>query len=667
MTATSSDLLTLTANTIRGLSMDAVQKANSGHPGMPMGMADAAALLWLEVLRYCPDQPQWPGRDRFVLSAGHGSMLLYSLLHLAGFELPMSELQNFRQLHSRTPGHPEFGETAGVETTTGPLGQGFGNGVGMALAAKMEAARFGCVDLENRVFGIVSDGDLMEGISSEAGSLAGHLGLDNLVYLYDDNHITIDGETELSFTEDVQLRFEALGWRVLRADGHDVDALRTAINQAVAESERPTLIICRTHIAYGSPNKVDTAGSHGSPLGADEIAATKAALGMPAEDFWVPKEVHEAFRTRARENDEARKQWETRVDAWRKSDQERASHHAAFAARRVPDDILARLLETAGNDAAATRAISGKVIQTAAELVPSMVGGSADLDSSCKTSIKAAPAAARGNFDARNLHFGIREHGMAAIANGMALHGGYLPLCSTFLTFSDYMRPSIRLAALMKLPVTFVFTHDSLMLGEDGPTHQPVEHVAALRLIPNLHVVRPADGAEVAAAWTYALRRRNGPVAMALTRQSVPEIPRPADHTNQDLLRGAHLVRAAAGAQATVVATGAEVAPTIAAAESLTARGLKLRVVSVMCLELFLEQDHRYRDEVLPPDLPVAAVEMGRPEIWCQLTGSIERVVGVSSFGASAPAGELAAHFGFTAPQIAEQLWQMFGAKPAER
>ena len=660
MTNTSPELLQLTANTIRGLAMDAVQKANSGHPGMPMGMADAASVLWLDYLRYAPSDPTWPGRDRFVLSAGHGSMLLYSLLHLAGFELSLDQLRDFRQLHSKTPGHPEFGETPGVETTTGPLGQGFGNGVGMALAAKMEAARFGCNLFESRVFGIVSDGDLMEGVANEAASMAGHLGLDNLVFLYDDNRITIDGETDLTFTEDVGAKFEALGWRALHADGHDPASIRTALDEAVAESDRPTLIVCRTHIGQGSPNKVDTSASHGAPLGDEEIRLTKEALGMPAEAFWVPDEVREAFAVRSRAGEEARSQWNADLNTWRHESPERAERHDRFARRQVPSDLLGQLVEAAGTDAGATRGLSGVVIQRAAELVPSLVGGSADLEGSTKTGIKASGYVGPGRFGERNLYFGVREHAMGAILNGMTLHGGYLPQGSTFLVFSDYMRPSIRLAGLMKLPSIFVYSHDSLMLGEDGPTHQPIEHLATLRLIPNVHVFRPADAVEVAAAWTHALSRRGGPVVMALTRQKVPALQRPESFRSSDMMRGGYIVSETSPTPvAVVVATGAEVHAVVAAAEALAQDGTHLRVVSMPCLELFLAQEEEHRSAVLGDGLPVLAVEMGRPEIWCQLTGTIDRVVGITSFGASAPAEELADHFGFTPEKLARSLRAM--------
>ncbi len=657
MMATSNDLLTLTANTIRGLSMDAVQKANSGHPGMPMGMADVASVLWTQHLRYSLEDPMWPGRDRFVLSAGHGSMLQYALLHLAGFPLSLDDLKNFRQFGSATPGHPEYGDTVGVETTTGPLGQGFATGVGMALAACMEAERFKNPQYQNRVVGIVSDGDLMEGLSSEASSLAGHLGLGNLVYFYDDNNITIEGDTDLAFSEDVRGRFTAMGWHVLQTDGHDLQQIATVMQDAFAQRSKPTLVICKTHIAMGSPNKQDSAGAHGAPLGAEEIALTKKALGMSKKDFFVPKEVRGLFQERATHNEEQRRQWLQDADRSAADQFKLAQEHQAFRQRQVPDNLLQQLLLAVGDEAGATRALSGKVIQKAAALVPSLVGGSADLDPSTKTRIKDSSSVTKSHRSGRNLHFGIREHAMGSILNGMALHGGFLPMGSTFMVFSDYMRPAIRLAALMGLPVGFIFTHDSLMVGEDGPTHQPVEHAAVLRMIPNLHLWRPADGAEVAAAWTAVLTRRDGPVTLSLTRQNLPALQRPAGFQPEDMQKGAYILNEPLDeAEAVVLCSGSEVATTLEAAKILAAEDIHLRVVSMPCMEAFLAQDQDYRKQVLGTGLTVLAVEMGRPEIWCQFTGSLDRVVGQSSFGKSAPAGELAEHFGFTAAKVAARL-----------
>jgi len=654
--------LTLVANTIRGLAMDAVQQANSGHPGMPMGMADAATVLWTEFLCVDPVEPHWHGRDRFVLSAGHGSMLLYSLLHLSGHGLSMDDLRQFRQLHSRTPGHPEVGETAGVETTTGPLGQGFANGVGMALAARMEASRFGHAGLCARVFGIVSDGDLMEGISAEAAALAGHLKLSNLVFLYDDNRITIEGRTDLAFTEDVTMRFRACGWDVHETDGHDFASVRAALVAATNPANtRPQLVRCRTTIGKGSPNKADSHKVHGEPLGTDEVRASKAALGMPDATFHVDPRVYELFRARAATCRKAREQWQRNLDGWLAAQPDRAREWRAYSTRAVPADLYDQLRTAAGDEEAATRVLSGKVIQKAAELVPSLVGGSADLDPSTKTRITKSSSVTGADASGRNLHFGIREHAMGGMLNGMALYGGALPMGSTFLVFADYCRPAIRLSALMKLPVTWVFTHDSIMVGEDGPTHQPVEQLASLRVIPNLHVWRPADGLETAAAWSAALVRRDGPTLLSLTRQNLPKLTRSASFQPLHALRGGYVLQDAADAKATLVATGAEVGLAVAAAAELAKRSLPVRVVSMPCVEVFVAQDAAWRAAVLPKALPTFAVEMGRPEPWCRFTGSIERVVGLTGFGASAPHKKLAEHFGFTPTAVADRIASQLG------
>ena len=653
---TDAHALRLAANTIRGLAMDAVQKADSGHPGMPMGMADVAVVLWTEFLRFSAQDPHWVGRDRFVLSAGHGSMLLYSLLHLAGFDVTLDDLKQFRQLHSKTPGHPEVTDTPGVETTTGPLGAGLSNGVGMALAAQMEAAQFDNPLLKTRVFGIVSDGDLMEGISHEAASIAGHLKLGNLVYLYDDNGITIEGHTDLAFSENIPQRFAALGWFVQTVDGHDLDQVRAALAAATAQQEQPALICCKTTIGKGSPNKANTHDCHGSPLGAEEIKLTKQALGMPAEDFYVAPEAKALFANTAIANEAARARFAMEMQAWEMRNPNLAQQWHAFRARTTPQDLYAQLITAAGDAASvATRVLSGNVIQKAAELVPSLIGGSADLDPSTKTRIKASPSFTAKERKGRNLHFGIREHGMGGILNGIALHGGYLPMGSTFLVFADYMRPTIRLAAIMKQPVTFVFTHDSLMVGEDGPTHQPVEQLASLRLIANVHVFRPADGMETAAAWTHALNRRNGPTCLSLTRQNLPKLSRPADFNPGLVLRGGYVLRDSAAAKATLIATGAEVSLAMDTAALLAQQGIELRVVSMPCVEQFLAQDDSYRTAVLGT-LPVFALEMGRPEMWCVFTGRLDRVIGQTGFGASAPAKKLAEHFGFVPQKVAERI-----------
>ncbi|MEC8651114.1 MAG: transketolase [Planctomycetota bacterium] len=654
MTASTHDLRPV-ADTIRVLTMDAVQKANSGHPGMPMGMADVAAVLWTEFLRWTPEEPEWMGRDRFVLSGGHGSMLLYSLLHLADYPVSLDDLKQFRQLHSKTPGHPEFGDTVGVETTTGPLGQGFANAVGMAVASKMAAARAGTDLLCGRVFVTVGDGDLMEGLSYEAAALAGHLALDNLICLFDDNHNTIEGHTDLATGEDVSGRFEAQGWQVVACDGHDVDDVRRALAEATSDGRRPTLVRCKTTIGKGSPNKADTHGVHGAPLGPDEIAASKQALGVPSEDFYVDERARVIFRARKAQNEAARKQWHHDFAAWRAAHPGDAATWDAMVSKRAPDDLFAQLLAAAGDEKAATRAVSGKVIQKAAELMPAMVSGSADLDPSCKTAIKAGGSFTATERAGRTMHYGIREHAMGAVMNGVALHGGFHPAGSTFLVFADYMRTPIRLASLMKISATFVFTHDSLMVGEDGPTHQPVEQLATLRAIPNLHVFRPADGPETAAAWTHALTREGGPVALALTRQGLPPLPHADAWDAADALRGGYVVVDAADARATICATGAEVSLAVDAAKLLAEEGVAVRVVSIPCLELFLQQGDAYQQSVLGDGVRFA-VEMGRPEWWCQLTGSLERCVGHSGFGASAPAARVAEHFGFTPEAVAARV-----------
>ncbi|MEZ5963748.1 MAG: transketolase [Planctomycetota bacterium] len=661
MTTTDTHLLTLAANTVRGLAMDAVEKANSGHPGMPMGMADVAVVLWLKHLRYSAKDPQWLGRDRFVLSAGHGSMLLYSMLHLAGYGVSLDDLKSFRQWHSKTPGHPEVGETPGVETTTGPLGQGFANGVGMALAAHMEAAHTGCSQLATRVIGIVSDGDLMEGLSAEAASLAGHLRLDNLLYVYDDNRITIDGNTGISFSEDVPARFRAVGWDVYEMDAHDIEEVERTLDRALSNLARPTLVVAKSHIGKGSPHKQDTPEAHGAPLGEKEIAATKQALGMPAEAFAVPTPVRELFAQRTRDNEAVRAAWNEQYEAWCSKHRDGAAKAQALRAFEAPADLLDRLVAAAGNDAAATRVLSHKVVQQAAALCPRLVSGAADLASSTRTDIKGSASVEAGRFGGNTLHFGIREHAMGSVMNGIALHGAFQPLGSTFLVFSDYMRPTIRLAALMRLPVIFVFTHDSLMVGEDGPTHQPIEQVASLRLIPDVHVWRPADGVEVGAAYAHALTTKDGPSVFCLTRQNLPVLRRPAGVTAHDALRGGYRVVAPARPTATLIATGAEVSVAVAAAEALAAEDIHLAVVSMPCVETFLAQDDGYRRAVVPPDLKTFALEMGRPEGWCQFTGSIERVIGVTRFGASAPAGVLAEKYGFTPAAVATRLKAMLG------
>jgi len=650
----------LAINTIRFLALDAVEKAKSGHPGMPMGMADVAYLLWTRYLRYQPQDPQWPNRDRFVLSAGHGSMLLYAMLHLTGYDLPMEELQRFRQLGSRTPGHPEHGLVAGIETTTGPLGQGFGNGVGMALAARMMATRFNSDEfaaITHRVFGIVSDGDLMEGVASEAASLAGHWGLGNIVYLYDDNHITIEGDTTLAFTEDVGRRFEAYGWHVSKADPYDHEALAHALDEAIAETSRPSLIITRSHIGYGAPKKQDTREAHGEPLGADEAAAAKKGLGWPeSPTFIVPPEVRAVFARRAEEISPEAEAWKRDLARWKERHPDRAALWDAHLERPVPDDLMEQLLAAAPTGAGATRAHGNVALQKAAALIPSLVGGSADLEPSTKTRIANSPSIQKNAYEGRNLHFGVREHGMASIANGMALHGTFIPYGASFLVFTDYARPSIRLSALMEQRVIWVFTHDSVFLGEDGPTHQPIEHLSSLRAIPNLLVVRPADGPETAAAWGLALERRRGPTLMALTRQNLPALERAKALTPEDVRHGAYLLRDATKPDPiTFIATGSEVWLAVEAAKQLESQGVGARVVSAFAPQL-LEREPELRERLLGPVKRRVSLEAGATDYWYRFIGLEGLAIGVDRFGASAPYPALQEFFGLTPDGVANRV-----------
>ena len=551
------DRLRLIANTLRFLAVDAIQKANSGHPGLPLGAADYAAVLWTRYLHFDPEEPKWPGRDRFVLSAGHGSMLLYALLHLSGFDVTLEDLKQFRQLHSKTPGHPEYGLTPGVETTTGPLGQGFGNAVGMAIAAKMMAARFNRPDFSpvtHRVFAIVSDGDLMEGVSSETASIAGNLKLGNLTCIYDNNHITIEGKTALTFSEDVGERFRAYGWYVQKIDGHDFDEIDQALRTATAQEEAPSLILARTHIGFGSPNKQDTPGVHGAPLGEEEVRLTKANLGWPLETaFYIPEEVRLYFKNRRSVLKQVRQNWQSGFHGWLAAHSDLAVQWDTFFGKAAPPDLAEQLVQAVRGGEGATRALSGRVLQKAAGLISNLIGGSADLEPSTKTGIKNAGSIGPGVFSGRNFHFGIREHGMGSILNGISLYGSWIPYGSTFLVFSDYMRPAIRLAALMGIQVIYVFTHDSFFVGEDGPTHQPVEQVAALRVIPNVQVIRPADAEETALAWAFALKRKDGPTALILTRQSVPVLQRQQALTWNQFSKGATIVSEAADGHPEVV------------------------------------------------------------------------------------------------------------------
>lgn len=661
----------LCINTIRFLAVDAVQKANSGHPGLPMGAAPMAYVLWMRFLRYDPLKPHWPNRDRFVLSAGHGCMLLYSLLHLTGYDLPLSEIQQFRQWGSRAPGHPEYGLIEGVEATTGPLGQGFGNGVGMAIAEKYLAAHFnrpGHEIINYKIYAIASDGDLMEGVASEAASLAGHLGLNNLIYFYDDNHISIEGSTHLAFTEDRGARFEAYGWFVQRlADGNDLEAIDAAIRAAQAETERPSIIMIRTHIGYGSPNKQDTAEAHGSALGVEEVKLTKENLGWPQEpQFYVPEEALAHFRKAIERGEKAEDDWQKQLDDYRKAEPALAAEFDRFVKRELPEGWKAKLPTFKSTEKPmATRSASGKVLNAISSSLPTLLGGSADLAPSTDTLIAAEKDFKRGNYGSRNFHFGVREHGMGAILNGMAL-SGLIPYGATFFVFSDYLRPSLRLAALMKAHPIFVFSHDSILLGEDGPTHQPIEHLAALRAIPELSLIRPADANETVVAWRVAIEHRDGPVALCLTRQVLPIIDRGKYAAAEGLARGAYVLADAPGktVELILIATGSEVAPALEAFEKLSAEGIGVRLVSLPSWDLFAKQPQSYRDEVLPPEVTARlAVEAAAPFGWERYVGTKGEVIGMNRFGASAPYKALAEHFGFTAANIAEHARGLLGAK----
>jgi len=648
----------LTANTIRGLSMDAVQKAGSGHPGMPMGMADVAAVLWLKYLNHCPTRPDWINRDRFVLSAGHGSMLLYSLLHLAGYDLTLDQLGRFRQWDSLTPGHPEHGDTPGVETTTGPLGQGCGNAVGMALAERMLAARFNTEEfqpIDHYVYVIAGDGDLMEGLSHEAFSLAGHLGLHKLIVFYDSNRITIEGSTALAYSDDVKKRFQGYNWNVLEIDGHDYVEIEKAVRKAQRSRERPTIIITHTHIAYGSPNKQDTASAHGEPLGEEEVRASKHNLGLPERAaFYVPERVREIFAARLRSLKRKSSQWERALSARRKSDAGFAAAWERHFNDEIPDDLEKSLPVFDAATPLATRSASGKVIQALSATLPQLVGGSADLAPSTKTLISGADSVARGSFGGRNLHFGVREHAMAAMLNGMTLHGGFRVFGATFFVFLDYCRPAVRLAALMKLPVIYVFTHDSFYVGEDGPTHQPVEQLASLRCMPGITVIRPADPAETAYAWLAGLRNREGPTVLALTRQNLPVIDRGVCAQASHVAKGAYtLWQSGTGTPDVILmASGSEVDLVLQAGRRL-AESMNARVVSFPSWELFERQPPAYREEVLPAGCGRRyAVEAGSAAGWTRYVGNPSNVLAMNRFGASAPWKVLAEKFGFTVDGI---------------
>jgi len=679
------DLDQLCVNSIRTLSIDAIQKASSGHPGMPLGAAPMAYVLWTRFLRHNPANPLWPDRDRFILSGGHGSMLLYSLLHLSGYDLPLDEIRNFRQLGSRTPGHPERGHTPGVEITTGPLGQGFANGVGMAMAEAYLAARFnrpGYEIVNHRTFAIVTDGDIMEGITAEAASLAGHLKLGKLIYLYDDNGVCLAGTTNLSFTENCAGRFAACGWQTIVVDdGNDLGAIAAAIDAARAETGRPSLILAKTRIGYGSPNKQDSFESHGAPLGEEEVKLTKRNLGWPEEPpFYIPDGVSEHFQQTRESGLKAETSWNELFTKYAVEYPELAREFERMTRGELPGDWAVALPSfPADAKGMPTRGASGKIINAIAPALPEMFGGSADLNTSTQTVIKdggdfeppdARPEKLQGlsggpwGYNGRNIHFGIREHAMGAIANGMAAHGGIVPYTATFFVFADYMRPPMRLAALMKLGVIFVFTHDSIGVGEDGPTHQPIEQLASLRAIPGLTVIRPSDANETAAAWRVAVENRNMPTALVLTRQETPVLDR-AEYASADgLEKGAYILADMGGKEPELIliASGSEVGLIVAAQKQLAAQGISVRTVSMPSWELFEAQPEEYRNAVLPPSVSARlAVEAGVSQGWSKYIGDRGDILCIDSFGVSAPGKILFREFGFTAENVAARAMKLLG------
>ena len=666
-TQTTPELDQLCINTIRTLSLDAVQKANSGHPGLPLGAAPMAYVLWTRFLQHNPKNPKWENRDRFLLSAGHGSMLLYSLLYLTGYDLSLDELKNFRQWGSKTPGHPEYGMTPGVEITTGPLGQGFANGVGMAIGAAHLAAKFNTEEfplIDHYIYAIVSDGDLMEGVAAEAASLAGHLKLAKLIYLYDDNQVTIEGPTSLAFSEDVPKRFEALGWHTSTvSDGNDLDEIEAAIRDAQSVGDRPSLISVKTIIGYGMPS-AGTRKAHSDAPGADAVRETKRHLNWPEDtSFYVPDEALNHFRKAIERGERAESTWRALVSDYEKSHAEKADEWRSMMIGELPADWEDHLPKFEDAQPMATRVASGEVIKALAPVMPALIGGSADLGVSNNTDIKSSHSFAAGNYEGRILHFGVREHAMGSALTGISLSGGLIPFAGTFLTFSDYMRPAIRLAALSEVQVIYVFTHDSVGLGEDGPTHQPIEHVAALRAIPHLFVIRPADPAEVSEAWRIAILRRNAPTALTLTRQKVPTLDRTRFASATGLRRGAYVIAEAQtpdGSDATpqlmLLATGSEVSLALEARQTLQLEGVPTRVVSMPCWELFEEQSADYRDEVLPPSVTARlGIEAGVRQGWDRYVGSSGDMICLDRFGASAPGDVALKNLGFNIENVLER------------
>ncbi|SDE17505.1 transketolase [Bhargavaea beijingensis] len=664
--ANHADALAIT--TIRTLSIDAIEKANSGHPGLPMGAAPMAYTLWTKHMKHNPSNPQWFNRDRFVLSAGHGSMLLYSLLHLGGYDLPMDEIKNFRQWGSKTPGHPEYGHTDGVEATTGPLGQGIGMAVGMAMAERHLAATYnkdGHEVVDHYTYALCGDGDLMEGVASEAISLAGHLKLDKLIVLYDSNDISLDGELDMSFTEDIRKRFESYGWNYLRVeDGNDIDAVSLAIEEAKGNTGGPTLIEVKTIIGYGSPNKSGKADVHGAPLGEDEMKLAKEYYNWTfEEDFHVPEEVYETFRKAAEENGkQAEKQWNERFAAYEEAFPEQAAQLKAALEGKLPEDFAENLPTYETGKSVATRSASGDMINALAESVPSLFGGSADLAGSNKTTIKGAGDFLPDNYGGRNIWFGVREFAMGAALNGMALHGGLRVFGGTFFVFSDYVRPAVRLSALMGVPVTYVFTHDSIAVGEDGPTHEPVEHLASLRAMPGLSVIRPADGNETAAAWKLAVSSENKPTVLVLSRQNLPVLEHSAQRAMAGVEKGAYIVSDADSGKpdGILLATGSEVSLAIEAQKQLLGEGIRVRVVSMPSWDRFEEQDAAYKEEILPKTVTKRlAIEMGASLGWHKYTGFEGDVLAIDTFGASAPGGTVMKEYGFTPENVAARFKQL--------
>ncbi|MFQ5756184.1 MAG: transketolase [Acidiferrobacterales bacterium] len=652
------------ANAIRALSMDAVQKAKSGHPGMPMGMADIAEVLWNDYLRHNPANPGWFNRDRFVISNGHGSMLLYSLLHLAGYDLPMKEIKNFRQLHSKTPGHPEFGVTPGVETTTGPLGQGLANAVGMALAERALAARFNSADhdiIDHYTYVFTGDGCLMEGISHEVCSLAGTLGLGKLIAFYDDNSISIDGDVAGWFTDETPKRFEAYGWHVIaHVDGHDPDSIGRAIEAARSVTDRPSLLCCQTVIAYGAPNLAGSHDAHGAPLGEDEVAATREHLGWNYEPFVIPTEIYAGWDARSK-GAEAQAQWDHKLETYRKAQPDLARELERRIQRTLPADWEQKSAEfiraaVAKGETMATRKASQAALNAYAPLLPELIGGSADLTGSNNTNWSGSRPITKDEPDGNYIYFGVREFGMSAIMNGLALHGGFIPYGGTFLVFSDYARNAVRMSALLPVRSIFVYTHDSVGLGEDGPTHQPVEHLGSLRFIPNIMVWRPSDVVESAVAWKVAIERSGGPSVLVFTRQGLPHQTRD-EQAIANIARGGYVLRDAEGgdAQAIIIATGSEVALAMDAQKLLAGKGIRVRVVSMPCAEVFDVQDDTYRESVLPASISArAAVEAGVSGYWRKYVGPTGAVIGIDRFGESAPGNTVFEYLGFTAANVAQ-------------